>query len=199
MPPVCAEESIAAGARAQVAERFLLVDPLDGTREFLAGNGEFTVNVALIERGAPVAGAVYAPAIGRLWVGGKRPSRVKRPPAQSCPAKDRGGASELVARHRAWSLSQAAHISTRSRIRFSKDCQSERRDLRVHRSSFASSPRGSATSILGSRQRWNGTRRRATQFCARPAAECSILLDCRCLTAKSTVDYAMARSSRGAT
>lgn len=69
--PVCAEESVAAGAKAQVAERFLLVDPLDGTREFLAGNGEFTINVALVERGAPIAGAVYAPAIGRLWVGGE--------------------------------------------------------------------------------------------------------------------------------
>jgi 3'(2'), 5'-bisphosphate nucleotidase len=69
-PPLCAEESVAAGNQPQVAERFLLVDPLDGTREFLAGNGEFTINVALIERGAPIAGAVYAPAIGRLWVGG---------------------------------------------------------------------------------------------------------------------------------
>jgi 3'(2'), 5'-bisphosphate nucleotidase len=69
-PPVCAEESIAAGKKPRVAERFLLVDPLDGTREFLANNGEFTINVALIERGAPIAGAVYAPAIGRLWVGG---------------------------------------------------------------------------------------------------------------------------------
>ena len=69
--PVCAEELVAAGGRAQVAERFLLVDPLDGTREFLAGNGEFTINVALVERGAPIAGAVYAPAIGRLWVGGE--------------------------------------------------------------------------------------------------------------------------------
>jgi 3'(2'), 5'-bisphosphate nucleotidase len=69
--PVCAEESVAAGAQVQVAERFLLVDPLDGTREFLANNGEFTINIALIEQGAPVAGAVYAPAIGRLWVGGE--------------------------------------------------------------------------------------------------------------------------------
>jgi 3'(2'), 5'-bisphosphate nucleotidase len=69
--PVCAEEAVAAGGRAQVAERFLLVDPLDGTREFLAGNGEFTINVALIDKGAPIAGAVYAPAIGRLWVGGE--------------------------------------------------------------------------------------------------------------------------------
>ena len=68
--PLCAEEATAAGAKPQVAERFLLVDPLDGTREFLAGNGEFTINVALMESGAPIAGAVYAPAIGRLWVGG---------------------------------------------------------------------------------------------------------------------------------
>ena len=69
-PPLCAEEAMAAGARPQIAGRFLLVDPLDGTREFLAGNGEFTINVALIEAAAPIAGAVYAPAIGRLWVGG---------------------------------------------------------------------------------------------------------------------------------
>jgi 3'(2'),5'-bisphosphate nucleotidase len=69
-PPLCAEEAMAAGAQPQVADRFLLVDPLDGTREFLAGNGEFTINVALIEAGAPIAGAVYAPAIGRLWIGG---------------------------------------------------------------------------------------------------------------------------------
>jgi 3'(2'), 5'-bisphosphate nucleotidase len=68
--PLCAEEATAAGAKPQVAQRFLLVDPLDGTREFLAGNGEFTINIALIERGAPIAGAVYAPAIGRLWIGG---------------------------------------------------------------------------------------------------------------------------------
>jgi len=71
LTPLCAEEATAAGATPHVAERFLLVDPLDGTREFLAGNGEFTINVALIERGAPIAGAVYAPAIGRLWVGGE--------------------------------------------------------------------------------------------------------------------------------
>jgi 3'(2'),5'-bisphosphate nucleotidase len=85
MPPVCAEESMAAGAQAQVAERFLLVDPLDGTREFLAGNGEFTINVALIERGAPVAGAVYAPAIGRLWVGGESAFTCESPVGAALP------------------------------------------------------------------------------------------------------------------
>jgi 3'(2'), 5'-bisphosphate nucleotidase len=70
MPPICAEEATAAGQPINAAGRFLLVDPLDGTREFLARNGEFTINVALIEDGAPTAGAVYAPAIGRLWIGG---------------------------------------------------------------------------------------------------------------------------------
>ena len=70
--PVIAEESTAAGAQISAVGRFLLVDPLDGTREFIARNGEFTINVALVEGGVPIAGAVYAPAIGRLWMGGDR-------------------------------------------------------------------------------------------------------------------------------
>lgn len=48
-------------------ERHFLVDPLDGTREFVAGRGEFTVNIALIEGGVPMEGVVYAPALGRLF------------------------------------------------------------------------------------------------------------------------------------
>jgi 3'(2'), 5'-bisphosphate nucleotidase len=70
--PIIAEESTSAGRRTEVADRFLLVDPLDGTKEFIARNGEFTINVALVEGGGPIAGAVYAPALGRLWFGGKR-------------------------------------------------------------------------------------------------------------------------------
>ena len=69
--PVIAEESTLSGKPAAVAGRFLLVDPLDGTKEFIARNGEFTINVALIEKGRPIAGAVYAPALGRLWFGGE--------------------------------------------------------------------------------------------------------------------------------
>jgi 3'(2'), 5'-bisphosphate nucleotidase len=66
--PVISEED---AARADTAPEgpFILVDPLDGTREFLSGNGEFTVNIALIDGGVPVAGVVHAPALGRLWVG----------------------------------------------------------------------------------------------------------------------------------
>ncbi len=46
------------------------VDPVDGTREFIARNGEFTVNIALVDHGRPVAGVVLAPATGTLWIGG---------------------------------------------------------------------------------------------------------------------------------
>lgn len=51
--------------------RYWLVDPLDGTKEFVARNGEFTVNIALIEEGKPLWGLVYAPVPDRLWYGGK--------------------------------------------------------------------------------------------------------------------------------
>ena len=70
--PVFAEEAVAAAGApdaAELGERFWLVDPLDGTREFVARNGEFTVNVALIEHGEPVLGVVFAPALGRLYAG----------------------------------------------------------------------------------------------------------------------------------
>jgi 3'(2'), 5'-bisphosphate nucleotidase len=67
--PVVAEEAVAAGHIPDVSDRFFLVDPLDGTKEFISRNGEFTVNIALIESGRPVLGLVYAPAIGRLFGG----------------------------------------------------------------------------------------------------------------------------------
>ena len=51
------------------AERYWLVDPLDGTKDFLAGNGEFTVNIALVAQGRPVLGVVFAPAINTLYWG----------------------------------------------------------------------------------------------------------------------------------
>ena len=67
--PVVAEEAVSAGQVPDVGDRFFLVDPLDGTKEFISRNGEFTVNIALVEHGKPVLGLVYAPAIGRLFSG----------------------------------------------------------------------------------------------------------------------------------
>jgi len=90
--PVVAEEAVAAGHIPNVGARFWLVDPLDGTREFINRNGEFTVNIALIEQGEPVVGVVLAPALERLFggaagvgafvedSGGRRAITVRKPP-----------------------------------------------------------------------------------------------------------------------
>ena len=65
---VIAEEEASEGRVPEHGHRFALVDPLDGTREFVSRNGEFTVNIAIIEHGRPVMGVVYAPAKNRLFV-----------------------------------------------------------------------------------------------------------------------------------
>lgn len=64
VPIVSEEGHIAAREERQHWRRFWLVDPLDGTKEYLAKNGEFTVNVALIDDGEPILGVVHAPALG---------------------------------------------------------------------------------------------------------------------------------------
>jgi 3'(2'),5'-bisphosphate nucleotidase len=67
--PVVAEEEASAGHVPELGSRFFLVDPLDGTRGFADRTGEFTVNIALIKAGAPVAGVVYAPESKLLYHG----------------------------------------------------------------------------------------------------------------------------------
>ncbi len=91
--PIVAEEAVAGGAKPEIGDWFWLVDPLDGTKEFISRNGEFTVNIALVHRGAPVLGVVLAPALGRLFAGvagqgafmedaaGRRPMRCRAVPA----------------------------------------------------------------------------------------------------------------------
>ncbi len=66
--PVVAEEAAAAGQIPSIERRFFLVDPLDGTREFINKRGDFTINIGLIEDGTPQFGIVYAPALGVLYV-----------------------------------------------------------------------------------------------------------------------------------
>lgn len=70
--PVLSEESDAKTMQRRLGwSRYWLVDPLDGTKEFVSRNGEFTVNIALIDDGKPVWGLVYAPVLDQLWYGGK--------------------------------------------------------------------------------------------------------------------------------
>jgi 3'(2'), 5'-bisphosphate nucleotidase len=70
--PVVAEETVAGGHVPELGDQpFWLVDPLDGTKEFLSRNGEFTVNIALIEGREPALGVVLAPALGKAWWGAR--------------------------------------------------------------------------------------------------------------------------------
>src|ERR1700761_159894 len=67
--PIVGEEAASAGDIPDVSNRFWLVDPIDGTKEFVNRNGEFTVNIALVDHGAPVLGLVLAPALETLYAG----------------------------------------------------------------------------------------------------------------------------------
>ena len=90
--PVVAEESVSEGRIPEVGEcPFWLVDPVDGTKEFINRRDEFTVNIGLIENGQPVCGVVFAPALDKLYAGAgpgtafleengvRRPIRTKAP------------------------------------------------------------------------------------------------------------------------
>ncbi|BDV35393.1 3'(2'),5'-bisphosphate nucleotidase CysQ [Methylocystis iwaonis] len=84
--PIIAEEAAARGETMTHGEAFLLIDPIDGTREFLARSPEFTVNLALIVDGAPVAGAISAPAGSKVWFGGLESYLADAAPGGALPA-----------------------------------------------------------------------------------------------------------------
>lgn len=69
--PVLAEEEACDGRIPELGARFFCVDPLDGTKGFIARNGEFTVNISLIDNGDPIAGVVYAPDLHLLYYGAR--------------------------------------------------------------------------------------------------------------------------------
>src|SRR5205807_1567124 len=99
--PVVSEEAAAARTPARVGKHFILVDPLDGTREFLAGSDEFTVNVAVVIDGAPVLGVIAAPALGRVWRGivGRGAERLDLAPGAA--AREARAITPLVPRRQA--------------------------------------------------------------------------------------------------
>lgn len=88
--PVVGEEHVAAGEAADLTQKyFWLVDPVDGTADFVKKNGEFTINIALIEDTAPVFGAVYVPVTETVYY--------TRSPGRACMEKD-GAPAELKTR-----------------------------------------------------------------------------------------------------
>lgn len=116
---VVAEERCARAGIPECAGAYLLVDPLDGTREFVAGHPHYTVNIALVEGGRATMGVVSAPAFGRLWTGDVEAGAWARdlPAGEPVPIRARPRADPPVAlasrcldtrRTRAWLVAAGA-------------------------------------------------------------------------------------------
>ena len=75
---------------------FWLVDPLDGTKEFLKRNGEFTVNIALIERGMPILGVVYAPATGKMYFAARGAGAFRQENGEAIPIRVQRGPGNVT-------------------------------------------------------------------------------------------------------
>jgi 3'(2'), 5'-bisphosphate nucleotidase len=94
VPVIAEEDAQKHGLPEHAPDRFWLVDPLDGTKEFVARNGEFTVNIALVERGVPVLGIIHVPVLDETYRGYSglaqrsvkgepfRPIHARKPPAE---------------------------------------------------------------------------------------------------------------------
>jgi 3'(2'), 5'-bisphosphate nucleotidase len=116
--PIIAEERAAAiGLPGAAPPRFWLVDPLDGTKEFIARNGEFTVNIALVEGGRPVMGIVYAPAQNVIYAAAGRGTATRQQgqaPAKPIAARPvpARGAIVVHSRSHADERQLAAYVAT---------------------------------------------------------------------------------------
>ncbi len=108
--PVIAEEEAAAGLVPEHEGEFWLVDPLDGTRDFVAGLPDFAVNIGLVRAGEPVLGAVAVPAEGRIYFGMSGLRRLS--PRRTGGDADRGAQG---ARQRGSPSSSPAFMETGSR------------------------------------------------------------------------------------
>ena len=86
--PILSEEEVAIPyAERSLWNRYWLVDPLDGTREFIKRNGEFTVNIALIEDHQPVLGVIYVPVSGVSYYACRGAGAYRQAPGEEAPAK----------------------------------------------------------------------------------------------------------------
>ena len=91
--PIVSEEAVEHARPAAIDDDFVLIDPVDGTRELVAGRDEFTINVAVVSNGRPVLGIIAAPACGLIWrtaCGGGAERMRLTPGAAADAARERG-------------------------------------------------------------------------------------------------------------
>ena len=128
--PVIAEEEVAAGRIPAHEDSFFLVDPLDGTKEFVRGGDDYTVNIGLIEARAPLLGVVFAPATGRLHVGcvgegawaddgtGAREIRTRERGEQLTAVASKSHYTQATADYLETAVGACAHVSIGSSLKF---------------------------------------------------------------------------------
>ena len=128
--PVIAEEEAAAGRIPQHGDTFFLVDPLDGTKEFVRGGDDYTVNIGLIEAGEPVLGVVYQPATDKLWAGiagqgafledrsGRLPIRTRELGDERAAVASKSHFNQATADYLDQAIGACAHVSVGSSLKF---------------------------------------------------------------------------------
>jgi 3'(2'), 5'-bisphosphate nucleotidase len=128
--PVIAEEEVAAGRIPRHGEIFFLVDPLDGTKEFVRGGDDYTINIGLIERGTPKLGVVYAPASGRLhggcvgegaWIdegSGRRPIQTRARGAEITAVASKSHLNQATIDYLEAAVGTCGYISIGSSLKF---------------------------------------------------------------------------------
>jgi 3'(2'), 5'-bisphosphate nucleotidase len=128
--PVIAEEEVAAGRIPAHRDTYFLVDPLDGTKEFVRGGDDYTVNIGLIVGGTPLMGAVYAPATGRLhggvvgegaWLdegGGRREIRAREPREQLVAVASKSHFNQPTADYLAEAAGECGYLAIGSSLKF---------------------------------------------------------------------------------
>ena len=123
--------------------RYWIVDPLDGTKEFIGRNGEFTVNIALITEGEPVIGVITAPALQMAWVGvkGERPWKIKNTGSIDLSNTDGGIPGEFIEKQ--MHLSDGIKVAV-SRSHPDPKTTSLVRELEINHPGLTMHPKGSS-------------------------------------------------------
>ena len=128
--PVIAEEEVAAGRIPTHGDTWFLVDPLDGTKEFVRGGDDYTVNIGLIEHGAPVLGVVFQPVIDRLWAGvvregafvedlsGRMPIRTRALGPERAAVASKSHFNQATADYLDQAIGACGHVSVGSSLKF---------------------------------------------------------------------------------
>ena len=142
--PVVSEEAAAPDHHVRMSwPKYWMVDPLDGTKEFIGRNGEFTVNIALIADGEPVIGVIAAPVLQMAWVGmkGERPRKITNIKAIDCQDPDRDLCGEIMKKQ----MQTGNNIKVAvSRSHPDPETTSLLRELKLHHPGLTLHPKGSS-------------------------------------------------------